>query len=74
MEVKLRKLLFVGTILYTLLILYFMFFAFSRLDHWNSDYGYTFILVPEGVPLRFPKLTFHGYTTLETLLPLSLLE
>lgn len=58
MEVKLRKPLFVGTILYTLLIIYFIFFAFSRLDHWNSDYGYTFILVPEGVPLRFPKLTF----------------
>ncbi|MFJ7365920.1 VanZ family protein [Peribacillus frigoritolerans] len=57
MEIKLRKLIITGTILYTILILYFMFFAFNRLDH-ASDYEYVFMLVPENVPLRFPKPTF----------------
>lgn len=58
MEVKLRKTLFVGSILYTIVVLYFMFFAFNRVDHAASENGYTFMLVPEGVPLLFPKLTF----------------
>lgn len=57
MEVKLRKTLFVGTILYTLLILYFMFFAFGRVDHATSEYAYTFMLIPEAVPLLFPNLS-----------------
>lgn len=58
METKLQKFILTGTILYTILILYFLFFAFNRVDHATSDYGYTFMLVPEGVPLKFPKPTF----------------
>ncbi|WP_054025009.1 VanZ family protein [Bacillus sp. FJAT-28004] len=58
MEVKLRKTIFVGSILYTIVVLYFMFFAFNRVDHAASENGYTFMLIPEGVPLLFPKLTF----------------
>lgn len=60
MEAKLQKFIFAGTILYTILILYFKFFAFNRLDHVTtaSEYGYTFMLVPENVPLRFPEPTF----------------
>ena len=58
MEVKLRKFIIAGTILYTILILYFLYFAFNRVDHSTSDYGYTFMLVPEKVPLRFPEPTF----------------
>ncbi|UNK20973.1 VanZ family protein [Paenibacillus sp. N3/727] len=60
MEAKFRKLIFAGTISYTILILFFMFFAFNRIDHAHeySEYGYTFMLVPEAVPLQFPKLTF----------------
>ncbi|MCR8985470.1 VanZ family protein [Brevibacillus laterosporus] len=58
MEAKLRKLIFTGTILYTILILYFMFFAFKRVERATSEYGYTFMFVPEGVPLQFPELTF----------------
>ncbi|WP_256941307.1 hypothetical protein [Bacillus sp. EAC] len=58
MEAKLRKIIIVGTILYTILILYFIFFAFNRLDHASGDYEYVFMLVPEGVPLQFPKPTF----------------
>ena len=63
MEVKLRKTLFVGAILYTIVVLYFMFFAFNRVDHAASENGYTFMLVPEGVPLLFPKLTFSWIFT-----------
>ncbi|WP_300382259.1 VanZ family protein [Clostridium sp.] len=56
-KVKLRRFILAGTIIYTILVLYFMFLGFTRIVQ-NSDYNqYTFILVPEGVPLRFPKLT-----------------
>ncbi|WP_237899831.1 VanZ family protein [Brevibacillus brevis] len=58
METKSRKVILVGTICYTILILFFMFFAFNRLDGATSVEGYTFILVPEGVPLKFPELTY----------------
>lgn len=57
MGVKLRKILVIGTILYTLLILYFLFLAFNRVEHATSQYGYTFMMIPESVPLRFPNLT-----------------
>ncbi|GED60161.1 VanZ family protein [Brevibacillus formosus] len=58
METKSRKVILVGTIFYTILILFFMFFAFNRLDGAASVEGYTFILVPEGVPLKFPELNY----------------
>ncbi|WP_088043284.1 VanZ family protein [Bacillus sp. EAC] len=60
MEIKLRKPILVGTIFYTILIIYFLFFAFNRLDYRldYSEYGYTFMLVPESVPLSFPRLAF----------------
>ncbi|MNO24470.1 VanZ like family protein [compost metagenome] len=57
MGMKLRKILSIGTILYTLLILYFLFFAFNRIEHEYSDYGYTFMWIPESVPLLFPNLS-----------------
>ncbi|HWI48401.1 MAG TPA: VanZ family protein [Rummeliibacillus sp.] len=58
MKSKLWKPLFIGTVLYTILVLYFLFFAFNRIEHSTSEYGYIFMLVPEAVPLQFPKLTF----------------
>lgn len=58
MKAKLRKLIIAGTILYAILILYFLFFAFNRVEHSTSEYGYIFMLVPEAVPLQFPKATF----------------
>ncbi|MGK5510161.1 VanZ family protein [Brevibacillus formosus] len=58
MEAKSRKILLVGTICYTILIIFFMFLAFNRLDGATSVEGYTFILVPEGVPLKFPELNY----------------
>ncbi|WP_242976418.1 VanZ family protein [Clostridium diolis] len=57
MNAKLRRFILMGTLLYTILILYFMFFGFSRLDQRINYNQYTFMLAPEGVPLRFPKLT-----------------
>ena len=54
---KLHKLIFAGTIVYAVLVLYFMFLGFHRMDQ-NADYNqYTFILVPERILLRFPQLT-----------------
>ncbi|KMZ43160.1 MULTISPECIES: VanZ family protein [Bacillales] len=58
METKSRKVILAGTICYTILILFFMFFAFNRLDGATSVDGYTFILAPEGVPLTFPELNY----------------
>ncbi len=57
MKPKLRRLVLVGTIVYAALVLYFMFFGFNRMGQYNEYNQYTFLLVPEGVPLRFPELT-----------------
>lgn len=57
MKDKLRIYILIGTVVYTILVLYFMFLGFNRIDQ-RSDYNqYTFMIVPEGIPLRFPKLT-----------------
>lgn len=61
METKTRKIILAGTICYTILILFFMFFAFNRIDSATNVDRYTFILVPESVPLLFPKLTFMWF-------------
>lgn len=54
---KLRRLILGGMIVYTALVLYFMFFGFNRIEK-KIDYNqYTFMFVPEGIPLRFPELT-----------------
>ncbi|MED1512015.1 VanZ family protein [Bacillus proteolyticus] len=58
METKSRKIILAGTICYTNLVLFFMFFAFNRLDSVASGERYTFIPVPEGVPLKFPELNY----------------
>lgn len=57
MKDKLRIYIFIGTIVYTILILYFMFLGFNRIEGRSVYNQYTFILVPEGIPLRFPELT-----------------
>ena len=56
-NIRLRRIILAGTIVYAVLILYFMFFGFNRLDPKSSYNQYTFIFVPEGIPLRFPELT-----------------
>ncbi|SHI12722.1 VanZ family protein [Clostridium intestinale] len=57
MKDKLRIYVFIGTIVYTTLILYFMFFGFNRIGARSEYNQYTFIIVPEGISLRFPELT-----------------
>lgn len=57
MKDKLRRFIVIGTILYTILVLYFMFFGFNRIEDRINYNRYTFMLVPEGILLRFPKLT-----------------
>ncbi|WP_340022311.1 VanZ family protein [Paenibacillus sp. FSL K6-1096] len=44
---KQRKILLTVTVLYTLLVLYFMFFAFGRGEASDNVSGYTFIFVPD---------------------------
>lgn len=57
MKDKLRIYILIGTVVYTILVLYFMFLGFNRIDQ-RSDYNqYTFMIIPEGIPLRFPELT-----------------
>ncbi|WOO38010.1 VanZ family protein [Anaerocolumna sp. AGMB13020] len=56
-NIKFRRLILAGMIVYTVLVLYFMFLGFHRTGD-KIDYNdYTFLFVPDGVPLRFPQLT-----------------
>ena len=57
MKDKLRIYILIGTIVYTILILYFMFLGFNRIEGRSVYNHYTFMIVPEGIPLRFPELT-----------------
>ncbi|OWR29952.1 VanZ family protein [Saccharibacillus sp. O23] len=52
---KSRKTIGAATLIYTVLILYFMFFAFGRADSGAGDGSYTFIWVP-GNFLKLPDL------------------
>lgn len=51
-----RKIAATAVALYTLLILFFMFFAFDRTSSLSSEF--TFMLVPSYPPLSFPQPTF----------------
>jgi len=42
-------------IVYTIVIIYFMFFGFGRLQISNSLHEYRFQIIPTGIPLWFPK-------------------
>lgn len=52
--VKQRKTLLTVTVLYTLLVLYFMFFAFGRGEASDNVSGYTFIFMPDNF-LKLPS-------------------
>ncbi|WP_324293215.1 VanZ family protein [Lacrimispora defluvii] len=54
---NLRRFIFAGLIVYAILVLYFMFLGFNRTDARINYSEYTFILIPEVIPLRFPELT-----------------
>nr|WP_315024575.1 VanZ family protein [uncultured Aminipila sp.] len=75
-KTKMRNFILLGTILYTVLILYFLFFAFNRADQATSIYGYKFMLVPEAVPLRFPQLSFswlYDFGNIAAFIPFGIL-
>ena len=65
---KRRKLILTITLLYTLFILYFMFFAFGRGDS-ESD-SYTFIFVPDNF-LKLPNLLDFLHPTLMDMVSLG---
>ena len=52
--VKQRKILLTVTVLYTFLVLYFMFFAFGRGEASDNTSGYTFIFMPDNF-LKLPS-------------------
>ncbi|MBH5319408.1 VanZ family protein [Paenibacillus sp. GSMTC-2017] len=51
-----RKIIFSITLVYTIMILYFMFFAFNRADTVEDVAGYTFIFLPDSF-FRLPSLS-----------------
>jgi len=53
---KPRKLIFTLTVLYTFVILFFMFFAFGRTDAKEHTSGYTFIFLPDSF-FKMPALS-----------------
>ncbi|MFC3800668.1 VanZ family protein [Cohnella sp. GCM10012308] len=53
-----KKIVAAAAALYAVIILYFMFIAFNRTGRAGGDWDYTFMFVPETVPLRFPEPTF----------------
>ncbi|CAM4383725.1 VanZ family protein [Paenibacillus typhae] len=58
--VKQRKILLTVTVLYTLLVLYFMFFAFGRGETSDNISRYTFIFMPENfISLPSPADLLH---------------
>ncbi len=75
-KTKMRKFILAGTLLYTVLVLYFLFFAFNRANNATSIYGYKFMLIPEMVPLRFPQLTFswlYDFGNIAAFIPFGIL-
>lgn len=54
---RVRVLLIIGTVVYTLLVLYLMFLGFNRIERQESYNQLTFMMIPEGVPLKFPRLS-----------------
>lgn len=73
-----RKLMIVGTVFYTLIIFYFLYLAFGRLAHFSlsSKDIYTFILIPEGGPLSFPRLSFgwiYSFGNIAAFIPYGIL-
>ncbi|KOS60176.1 VanZ family protein [Lysinibacillus agricola] len=75
---KKRNVILMITILYTGLILYFMFLGFNRLDRYEDykSYGYEFLFIPSGVPLNFPRFTFswlYDFGNIAAFIPLGIL-
>ncbi|MNX11576.1 VanZ like family protein [compost metagenome] len=63
MNTKQRKIILAITVSYTVLILYFMFFAFGRADTIDGETSYTFMFLPDGF-FRLPGLSDLLHPTL----------
>lgn len=63
---KQRKIILTITVLYTLFILYFMFFAFGRGEGNDHTLGYTFIFLPDNL-FKLPTLSDLLHPSLMTL-------
>lgn len=61
MRTKRHKIIFTILIIYTALILFFLFFSFSRLDTAVGNQEYRFNLIPRMIHLRFPTISNLGY-------------
>lgn len=73
---KMRRLFLAGMIAYTVLILYFMFLGFNRMADKIDYHEYTFIFVPEGALLRFPKLSMfwlYDFGNIAAFIPFGLI-
>lgn len=70
MGVKQRKVIITITILYSILILYFMFLGFGRIGAAEHVNGYTFISIPDEV-FKFPKVSDLQHFTLMDLVGLG---
>ena len=62
MRTKQDKLIF---IIYTALILYFLFFSFGRLDWAVESNNHSFNLIPRNVYLRFPIFSTMGFLIMQ---------
>lgn len=61
METKQHKLIFTILIVYTALILFFLFFSFGRPDAAVGNHEYRFNLIPNIISLRFPTISNLEY-------------
>ncbi|MWV42817.1 VanZ family protein [Paenibacillus sp. HJL G12] len=63
MDAKQRKWIMIATLLYSVLILYFMFLGFGRIGASHDVDNYTFITIPDEF-LKFPKMYDFRHLTL----------
>lgn len=61
MRTKQHRLIFTILIIYTALILFFLFFSFGRLDTTVGNHEYRFNLIPSIIHLRFPTISNFGH-------------
>ncbi|RDY26723.1 VanZ family protein [Romboutsia weinsteinii] len=69
MTKKRQNILVALLVIYSIAIIYFMFFGFGRPNIHNNIHGYRFSIIPTGIPLWFPKtLSFLWIFSLGNLL------
>ncbi|MFJ7735390.1 VanZ family protein [Lysinibacillus sp. NPDC097287] len=61
MRTKQQKIIFTILIIYSALILYFMFLAFGRPGAAMSNHAYHYYIIPTSIPLKFPTMDDLAY-------------